>query len=152
MSYDFLVFDPEVPPRNDDGFREWFESEIRDGDDNSSSSEEVVESKALKAFYAEMREIFTPISGPDAVDLPASSPPIRQLRSGDYGFRPHSIYLGFRWEAADMARASASTIAKHLGLGFYFVSSEYGQAVFPDGHTVWPTGKYPGRGTGKKLQ
>lgn len=144
-----MVFDPSVPPKTDVGFKAWYDAEVGDRSCPSSHDSAVAENDAFRAFYAEMRELFTPFNGPDDVPIPADAPQIRILRTCEYQFRPHSLMMCFRWPAQDMARGAASTIAKHIGLGYFHVSAQYGQAVFPDGSKAWPTGKYPGFGSGK---
>lgn len=149
MSFDFMVFDPDIAPRNDEGFHAWFQNEVDDETGTASQDSAIAVTDAIHQWYREMREMFTPSNGPDKVELPTNASPARALRTCEYYFRPRSVYLCFRWPAQDMARAAASTLAKEFGLGYYHVSAQHGQAVFPDGTTVWPTGKYPGFGSGK---
>lgn len=151
MSFDFLVFDPAIPPRSDAGFKTWYDAEVglgREAEVAASHDSAVARSEALHIFYRQMREMFTPFNGPDDVPLADDAPQIRIMRTCEYFFRPHSLYMCFRWPAQDMARGAASTFAKSAGLGYYHVSAPHGQAVFPDGTKLWPSGKYPGFGTG----
>ena len=154
MSFDFMVFDPAVPPRNDEGFMAWYDAEVGRGEHAGTPSSHdgaVAECEALHTFYKEMCEMFTPFNGPDDVPLPGNAPQIRILRTCEYNFRPHSLYMSFRWPAQDMARGAASAFAKEAGLGYFHCSAQHGQAIFPDGTKLWPTGKYPGYGAGKAL-
>ncbi|WP_120078346.1 hypothetical protein [Aurantiacibacter odishensis] len=148
MSFDFLVFVPAAAPRTDDGFRSWYEMEMADAEASGHSSS-IAKSAALVQFYGHMREMFTPFNGPDDVKLPDDATQARILRTCEYTFRPNSLLMSFRRDAQDMARAAASTFARAFDLGAYHVSAQYGQAVFPDGTSVWPQGRYPGYGSGK---
>lgn len=150
MSFDFFVFDPAMAPKTDDGFRAWYEAETREIASESSYDVSVTANKAFRFWYDEMREMFTPFNGPDDIALPEDASQARILRTCEYNFRSHSAYLSFRWGAQDMARAAASTLAREFGLGYFHVSAEHGQAVFPDGTKLWPNGKYAGFGAGKK--
>ena len=152
MSFDFMVFDPAIPAKTDEGFREWYEAEVSELAKTSSHDSALARNNAFRLWYAEMREMFTPFNGPDDVPLPDDASQARILRTCEYAFQPHSVFMSFRWGAADMARAAASTLAKQFDLGYYHVSAQYGQAVFPDGTKVWPSGKYPGFGAGKSLK
>ena len=139
MSFDFMVFDADAAPTNGQSFKAWFETEL---ELEPSYNCAVPEKDAFRHWYEQMREIFTPFNGPDDVPLPDQAPKARLLRTCEYSFRPHSAYLSFRHGAKDMARAVSSTLAREFALGYYHVSVAHGQAVFPDGTTIWPTGKY----------
>lgn len=139
MSYDLMVFDPETVPREKDAFRAWYDAEIAAQTDASSGA---LSSPSMRSFYEELREVFTPLNGTDAVMLQDDASQARILRTADYDFRPQTIYMAFRWPAQDFARATCSTYAKHFELGLYNLSGPYPQVRFPDGYYLYPVGNW----------
>ena len=142
MSFDLMVFDADIAPKDKKGFREWFEQEAGEQGPESSDLPEICKNDAFRAFYEQMAEVFTPFNGPDAVHLPENASQLRILRTGEYSFRRHSAYMCFGWPAQDFARAACSTFSKELGLGFYMLSTRYPQVRFPDGTYVYPHGNW----------
>jgi hypothetical protein len=142
MSFDVMVFDPDIAPYDKDGFRDWYESETGEKAARSSSTPEVADKDAFRDFYEQMREVFSPFNGPDDVPLPTDVSQIRILRTCEYFFRPHSVYMCFRWPAQDFARAACSTFAKALNLGLFQTSSKYPQARFPGDKYLYPYGDW----------
>jgi hypothetical protein len=142
MSFDVMVFDPDVVPFDEDRFRQWYEAETCDNAPPSRHTPDATEKAAFRDFYEQMREIFTPFNGPDDVTLPANASQLRILRTCEYSFRPHSVYMCFRWPAQDFARAACSTFAKALHLGLFQVSAKYPQVRFPADRYLYPYGNW----------
>ena len=142
MSFDVMVFDPDIAPYDKDRFRDWCEAETGEQAPQSNYTPEIAEKDAFRDFYGQMREVFTPFNGSDDVVLPPDAPQIRILRTCEYFFRPHSVYMCFRWPAQDFARAACSTFAKELDLGLFLISSKYPQARFPGNKYLYPFGHW----------
>jgi len=145
MSFDLMVFDPDVVPRDKKPFNAWFDQDSADMSQTGGYDSNRAERDEFHRFYEQMREVFTPFNGPDNVPLPDDASQIRILRTCGYTFQPHSLYMSFRWPAQDFARAACSTFSKELGLGFYHMSSPYPQVRFPDGRFLYPKGHWKDR-------
>lgn len=116
MSYDLMVFDPDLAPKKGqigDWHRSMLDEDERDFQiafDPASA-----QSNRLKAFYDEMREGFPAMNGPDGID----DNQVDDERVTGYAFYPGFIYMDFRWSASEAASHAVSTLAKKHGLGLF---------------------------------
>lgn len=115
MSYDLMVFDPDYAPKKSE-IAGWYmdamdedERDTRLIDDPAST-----QSGRLQAFYADMRQMFPAMNGPDAV-----SDDVESNRVTGYAFYPGFIYMDFRWSAAEPASITVPTLAEKHGLGLF---------------------------------
>lgn len=152
MSYDLLVFDPEVAPRDRVEFQAWFVGlGVSTNGRNAPTPEEAA--GKLGAFYDRLRRHYPPMNGPDAPPLmpPAPAPkpgllarllglktaapptpaPFKEAFLTDYSFLPGAIYLGFAWSIAAEAYSDVVSAAIATGLGLYDISGP-GGAVLHD--------------------
>ena len=142
MSFDVMIFDPEIAPFDKEKFRAWCEAETGEKAARSSHTPEVADKDAFRDFYEQIREVFSPFNGPDDVALGTDPSQLRILRTCEYFFRPSSVYMCFRWPAQDFARATCSTFAKALNLGIFLISSKSPQARFPGDKFLYPYGNW----------
>lgn len=126
MSYDLLVFDASVAPRDREDFLEWYD-ELTEWEDEPYDNPDRL-SPNLKAWFAEMIETYPPMNGPLARrDLSA------EQRAADYSLAPSLIYIAFSWSVAEQAFARTKELAAKHGVGFFNVSSETSDVWAPDG-------------------
>ena len=92
MSYDVLVFDPDLV--SDDDFPDWWEED---------PLEERVDDPAamipgLQSLYHELRRYFPALNGPDAVDdATLRARPGMEEYVADYEFGPRHMYICVGW-------------------------------------------------------
>jgi hypothetical protein len=124
MSYDLMVFDPNVPPPDRAGFMAWYGEQVRwekDYDYNNPANC----SPSLAAWFADMRRQFPALNGPFA-DLSKDDSKV-----ADYSVGKSFIYAGFAWSEATNAHQVAFELAKKHGIGFFNVSEKDGEAWAP---------------------
>ncbi len=120
MSYDLMVFDPDVAPRGRGDFKSWYDkqsewSEERDYSDPAGTTPRLVE------FYQAIRKLYPAMNGPDAVD---DNDDID--RAGDYNFGSSFIYVTFPWSLAEEIYPNFRRLAAECQVGFYDVSADEG--------------------------
>jgi hypothetical protein len=123
-----MVFDPVAAPRERESFMRWYEDQTTWGESHSYDDYRVC-SPALQRWFLDMVETFPPMNGP--------------LASKDYDsfVTDHCcgnsvIYSAFAWSVADTARRTMRELAIKHGLGFYDVSGDPGEILFPDDETA----------------
>ncbi len=125
MSYDLIVFDPEAPPSDRDGFLKWYKQQTQWSESHDYNDPDV-STPALRSWFFEITKLFPPMNGPYASDDCDDS------RVSDYCIGRSIIYITFAWSQADEAfRATFSLGQKHK-VGFVDVSSDAGQVWVPD--------------------
>ncbi len=151
MSYDLMVFDPAVAPRDRGEFLEWYRdvTEWRAGRDYARIAGATGN---LPLFYETMRAAFPPMNGPDAPRFGgAISRPKRgffaRLLGGagekvwdedapeltDYSIAESAIYMGFAWSLSDAAHKAVFFAALRCEVGFFDVSAEEGVILYEPG-------------------
>lgn len=155
MSYDLLVFDPAVAPRERTEFMIWYEQLVKWEEDRDYNSPVGVTGN-LKNFYENMREEFPPMNGPDAYDFDQPSPPIPEPKPkgiplgsntmsssppvafnealiSDYCIAGNAIYIAFAWSVSDLAYNRVFNTALTTGVGFFNVSANNGEILHDPG-------------------
>ncbi|WWW36016.1 hypothetical protein V8017_03025 [Stenotrophomonas rhizophila] len=130
MSYDLMVFDPAVAPRDAAAFPEWYDAQTEWSEEHDYN-DPAVSVPALQAWFAEMVEHFPPMNGPladDEDDRPEVT---------DYSVGKHVVYAAFAHSVAETAHGLVQVLANKHQLGFFDVSGD-GAIVFPDGTVVVP--------------
>ena len=127
MSYDLMVFDPQVAPRERDAFRAWFQkqaewSERRDYSVPAGAAPKLID------FFNAMREHYPPMNGPDATQDDEEID-----RSADYCIGESVIYATFPWSLAEEVYPTFREVAVQCEVGFYDVSGDEG-----DGEIYFP--------------
>ena len=99
MSYDILIFEPDVV--TDEDFPQWWEQvsrweEPRDYDTTEGST------PAIRAFYRDLIRAFPPFNGPDALsDAELEDREAKGLPVADYTIGADYIYIGVGWSDAN---------------------------------------------------
>lgn len=120
MSYDLMVFAPELAPAKQRGpFLDWYEqqSEWAEG---HSYDDAAVSTPALRAFYGELVLHFPALIAEDD-------------EGTDYTIGSAVIYMSFPWDKVDEAHDAVVRLAGKHAVGFFDVSSDLAETWLPDG-------------------
>ena len=124
MSYDLMVFDPRIAPRDREGFLNWYSAQTEWVEEHSYDDPKVT-TPALAGWFAEISGGFPPMNGPLA------STDCDDLRVTDYSIGRSVIYAAFAWSQAELAFAAVDRLAAKHAVGFFDVSSNEGLIRFP---------------------
>jgi hypothetical protein len=127
MSYDIVVFDPSVAPRDRQAFSQWFAKQTDWIDDHDYNNPDNTIA-SLRHWYDQMRVEYPAMNGPDQTNDDNMID-----RAGDYNFAPAMIYTTFPWSLAEEIYAKARELAVASDVGFYDVSDDNGagEIYFP---------------------
>jgi hypothetical protein len=126
MSYDLMVFEPSAAPKDREQFMTWYREQITWSEAHSYDNPSV-SSPALQAWFHEMIQFFPAMNGPFSSD-DDDDPKVT-----DHCIGKTVIYSGFAWSCAEEARSVMEQLAKKHQVGFFDVSANQGEIVFPDG-------------------
>lgn len=118
-----MVFDPGVAPRERADFLRWYEQQTQ-WSEGHSYNDPAITSASLQAWFDEMRTHFPPMNGPLASDL--DDPTVTDHCIGKY-----VIYSAFAWSVAEGAYKWMRELAIKHRVGFYDVSADEGEVLFP---------------------
>jgi hypothetical protein len=124
MSYDLMVFAPEVAPKDRKGFMAWYEqqaqwSEGLDYNDPANATEN------LHNWFLAVIKAFPPMNGP------LRSDDLDNAHLSDYTIGRHVIHVGFAWSLAEVAHRTARELAARHDVGFFDASGE-GSIFIPE--------------------
>ena len=119
-----MVFDPDVAPRDREGFVRWYDTQTEWAEGHSYDDPRVT-APALANWFAEISQTFPPMNGPFASD------DYDNPRVTDYSIGRSVIYAAFAWSQADAAFEAVDRLAAKHGVGFFDASSEQGDIRFP---------------------
>lgn len=126
MSYDLMVFEPDAGPRNREAFMAWY-AELTRWEEGHDYNDPQATTPRLQLWYRDMIAAFPAMNGPDAVgDEDVDSPKVT-----DYCFARNAIYVSFAWSEAETAYVETVRVAEKHALGFFDVSADEGDIVFP---------------------
>jgi hypothetical protein len=128
MSYDLMVFDAEVAPRDRKAFMAWYRNQTQWRDADGYDHHEIATPR-LRNWYLEMIETFPPLNGPLARDDADNDADDSMV--ADYSIGRSFIYAAFSWSEADSAYEWATTLAFKHGVGVFDVSSEDSEVWYP---------------------
>lgn len=123
MSYDLMVFDPASAPRDRESFLSWYYQQTEWGEEHDYA-DPAVATPALQAWYREMIQFFPAMNGPLAAGSDAAE-------VTDHCVGRSMIYSAFAWSVAEQACAKVRELAAKHGVGFFDVSSDDGEILFP---------------------
>ncbi len=130
MSYDLMVFDPDMSPAASE-IAGWYGEVMEanaEGDDFAAAYDPASgQSNRLRAFYDEMRTRFPAMNGPDAI----SDDEVDNDKVTGYEFYPGFVYMDFRWSASQAAAEGVPALARKHGLGLFDPQGE--TVVLPKG-------------------
>ena len=135
MSYDLVVFDPEVAPREREAFLAWFQQQTQWSEDHSYA-DPIVTTPALQGWYEAIRRDYPNMNGPGAADDDHIDEAV------DYCIGSNIIYAAFRWSQAEEVYPIVRRLAVEHGTGFYDVSGDEGdgEIYFPGDQLGPPSG------------
>ena len=122
MSYDILIFEPDVV--TDEDFPQWWEQvsrweEPRDYDTTEGST------PAIRAFYRDLIRAFPPFNGPDALsDAELEDREAKGLPVADYTIGEDYIYIGVGWSDANALVKIVGQMAWTQRLAVAYVSED----------------------------
>jgi len=143
LSYDLLVFDPAIAPRDKKEFLVWYRELVKWSEPQIAPSQMTGN---LQQFYDKIRAEFPPMNGPDAVNIDAlTSPkpvsffgklmgkkqtaPLDEAMVSDYTFCKNAIYITFAWSKANEAYRRTVDTALSAEVGFFNVSGDDGEIL-----------------------
>jgi len=131
MSYDLMVFRKEAAPKTRTDFMKWYEdqtewTEEHSYDDPANTSPE------LRNWFMEIIQTFPAMNGSFASD-DDDNPNV-----SDYSVGKDVIYVAFAWSLAEQAYNKMLELAEKHGVGFFDVSSDNGDILFPDNGKLKP--------------
>jgi hypothetical protein len=131
MSYDLMVFEPSSAPRGRAEFMQWYEKQTQWSEGHSYNDPQVA-SSALHRCFQEVIQFFPPMNGPLAVDDPDNP------RVTDHSIGREVIYSAFAWSCMEEAHATMRGLAIKHEVGFFDVSAQEGEILFPDDRDLPP--------------
>ncbi|MEM1299054.1 MAG: hypothetical protein AAGH68_07210 [Pseudomonadota bacterium] len=153
MSYDLMVFDPAVAPRDRAAFMDWYGDVTKWSGGRDYQSPEGM-SGNLRTFYDKLRQEFPPMNGPHAAFSKPQPQPTGLIakimaklqRPGDqsaldiddrmitdYTFADNAIYMAFAWAVERKAYNRVVNVALDSNVGFFDVSADSGDILYePD--------------------
>ena len=124
MSYDLMVFEPTVAPKERKEFMQWYARQTEWAECHSYQDHEVA-TEGLQAWFKEMIEYFPPMNGPLA------SEDYDDPKVTDHCIGKHVIYSAFAWSVAEEAYPKMRELAIKHAVGFFDVSANDGEILFP---------------------
>lgn len=126
MSYDLMVFDQTVAPRDRAAFMAWYHRLTEWEERRDYNSPEGMTGN-LKSFYDLLRKDFPPLNGPDAADVESDED---QSFIAEYSCAANAIYLGFAWSNTEAAHQAVVDCAIACDVGFFDVSASDGIVTY----------------------
>jgi hypothetical protein len=123
MSYDLLVFEPSVAPRDHADFKAWWDEQSKWSEDHGYNDVHVC-TPGLQSWYNEITKSFPNLNGP-GVDYDDIND-----NHTDYSLGRSVIYAAFAWSQAENAYPLVRELAAKHGIGFYDVSGN-GEIYLP---------------------
>lgn len=131
MSYDLMVFRKEAAPKTRTDFMKWYENQT-EWTEEHSYDDPANTSVELRNWFMEMIQTFPAMNGPFASD-DDDNPNV-----SDYSVGKDVIYVAFAWSLAEQAYNTMLELAEKHGVGFFDVSSDNGDILFPDNGKLKP--------------
>jgi hypothetical protein len=119
-----MVFDPQAPPSDRNGFISWYEEQTQWNKGHLYDSLEISTS-TLRAWYEDMLKDYPALNGPDSTD------DVDNPKVIDYSIGKSAIYAAFAWSEAKAARGEVFRPAEKHRVGFLDVNDENGGVLLP---------------------
>jgi len=129
MSYDLMVFEPSRAPKEKESFMEWYEQQVQWSEEHEYNDSSVC-SEALQRFYRELAEYFPNMNADDEI-FEAMEAAGTDNRLTDYSLGSAVIYAAFAYSVAGEAYTTMRELALKHKVGFFDVSSDNGEIIFP---------------------
>jgi hypothetical protein len=127
MSYDLMVFRKEAAPKTRPEFMKWYQNQTEWAEEHSYD-DPANTSIELANWFMEMIQAFPTMNGPFATDVEGEE----NHKITGYTIGRDAIYVDFRWSVAEQAYNKVIQLAKKHGVGFFDVSSDEGDILFPE--------------------
>ena len=132
MSYDLVIFNPGIAPRERSHFIAWFQEQAKWSEEHSYD-DPVVTTPALQRWYEAIRKDYPNMNGPGAADDDHIDDAV------DYCIGKNLIHAGFRWTQAEEVYPIVRQLAVEHHVGFYDVSADEGDAeIYFPGEALRP--------------
>lgn len=119
-----MVFRKESAPKKYDDFLNWYDKQIAWTEDHSYD-DPANTSPELRNWFMDMIKTFPALNGPFA------SEDVDSEYVSDYSIGLDVIYVAFPWSVADEAYRTVTNLAIKHSVGFFNVSGEEGELMFP---------------------
>ncbi|MEK4349100.1 hypothetical protein [Paenibacillus sp. FSL P4-0184] len=129
MSYDLMAFETSKAPQERAAFMKWYEQQVQWSEDHAYNDPSVL-SEALQRFYSELSEQFPNMNVEDEI-FEAMEEAGTDNRLTDYSLGTSVIYAAFAYSVADEAYTAMRKLAIKHKVGFFDVSSNEGDIIFP---------------------
>ncbi|MEK3748127.1 hypothetical protein NYE25_07765 [Paenibacillus sp. FSL E2-8871] len=129
MSYDLMAFETSKAPQERAAFMKWYEQQVQWSEDHAYNDPSVL-SEALQRFYSELSEQFPNMNVEDEI-FEAMEEAGTDNRLTDYSLGTSVIYAAFAYSVADEAYSAMRELAIKHKVGFFDVSSNEGDIIFP---------------------
>lgn len=129
MSYDLMVFEPSKAPKDRTAFMGWYEQQVQWSEDHNYNDSSFC-SEALQRFYGELSEHFPNMNVEDEI-FEAMEEAGTDNRLTDYSLGSAVIYAAFAYSVAEEAYTIMRELALKHQVGFFNVSSNDGEIIFP---------------------
>jgi hypothetical protein len=131
MSYDLMVFKKEAAPKTRTNFMKWYQDQTKWTEDHNYD-DPANTSTELRNWFLEMIQTFPAMNGPLA-NYDDDNPNV-----SDYSVGKEVIYVAFSWSVAELAYEKIFELAEKHGVGFFNVSSDKGEILFPENGKLKP--------------
>lgn len=142
MSYDLMVFEPTAAPRDRKQFMEWYQEQTKWAEGHSYN-DPAVSSPALQAWFNEMITVFPAMNGPCASEDEDQDEDKDNPKVTDHCIGKTVIYSAFAWSCAEEAHSTMKALAEKHKVGFFDVSADNGEILFPGPSPVAAAPKKP---------
>lgn len=127
MSYDLMAFNPAAAPRSRGAFMSWYHSQAKWQEAHSYDDPHNTD-LPLRTWLLDFIKEFPPMNGPCA----APDEMIDDPHVTDYSMAKDVVYCCFAWSLAEEACSRMKDSTAKCGVGFFNVSADGGEIVFPD--------------------
>lgn len=111
----------------------WYEEQTEWAEDSDYQTIRI-SSPALQNWFMEMKETFPPMNGEYApTEEQFEQDETLEEHLTDYAIGREVIYAAFAWSMAEEAYQLVWELAQKHDVGFFDVSSDEGDIIFPDG-------------------
>ena len=122
-----MAFNPAAAPRSRDGFIKWYHAQAKWQEPHSYDDPKNTD-QPLRTWLLGFIKEFPPMNGPCA----AAEEMIDDPRVTDYSMAKDVVYCCFAWSLAEEAYRRMKESTAKCAVGFFNVSADKGEIVFPD--------------------
>lgn len=124
-----MVFEATQAPKERKAFMNWYGEQVKWSEDHQYNDSTVC-SEGLQRFYTELSESFPSMNVDDEI-FEAMEEAWKDNRLTDYSLGSSIIYAAFAYSVANEAYAAMRELAIKHKVGFFDVSSNDGEILFP---------------------